>query len=79
MKALYVVRSSVVPRKDFAQWRTGFGAQLGIVAFPGKIMADSETQKLERKNFFKMIVEKVDGAGGARGGGYPDGPFGEAW
>ena len=28
-------------------------------------MADSETQKLERKDFFKRIVEKVDvGVGG---------------
>ena len=26
---------------------TGFGGQVGNVAFPGKIMADSETQKLE--------------------------------
>ena len=26
---------------------TGFGGQLGNVAFPGKIMADGETQKLE--------------------------------
>jgi len=24
-------------------------------------MADSETQKLERKDFFQRIVEKVDG------------------
>ena len=31
------------------------------MAFPGKIMADSETQKLELKNFFKRIVEKIDG------------------
>ena len=44
-----------------AQSATGFGGQLGNVAFPGKIMADSETQKLERKDFFKRIVEKVDG------------------
>ena len=27
-------------------------------------MADSETQKLERKDFFQRIVEKVDGGGG---------------
>ena len=26
---------------------TGFGGQVGNVAFPAKIMADSETQKLE--------------------------------
>ena len=26
---------------------TGFGGQVGNVAFPGKIMAESETQKLE--------------------------------
>ena len=26
---------------------TGFGDQVGNVAFPGKIMADSETQKFE--------------------------------
>ena len=51
---------------------TGFGGQLGNVAwlsqaFPGKIMADNVTQKLEKKDFFKRIVEKVDvrrGAGG---------------
>ena len=30
-----------------AQSVTGFGGQLGNVAFPGKIMVDSETQKLE--------------------------------
>ena len=30
------------------------------MAFPGKVMADSETQKLERKDFFQRIVEKVD-------------------
>ena len=35
--------------------------QVGNVAFLGKIMADSETQKLERKDFFQRIVEKVDG------------------
>ena len=29
------------------QTLSGFGGQLGNVAFPGKIMADSETQKLE--------------------------------
>ena len=40
---------------------TGFVDQVGNVAFPGKIMADSETQKLERKKyFFQRIVEKVD-------------------
>ena len=40
------------------------------MAFPGKIMADSETQKLERKDFFQRIVEKVDG-------GVLNGPFRE--
>ena len=30
-----------------AQEAPGFGGQLGNVAFPGKIIADSETQKLE--------------------------------
>ena len=30
-----------------AQSATGFGGQLGNVAFPGKILAGSETQKLE--------------------------------
>ena len=54
-----------------AQSATGFGGQIGNVAFPGKIMADSETQKLERKDFFQRTVEKVDG------GGLPNGPFGE--
>ena len=29
-----------------SQSATGFGGQLGNVAFPGKIMADRETQKL---------------------------------
>ena len=29
------------------QSATGFGGQLGNVAFPGKIMADGETQMLE--------------------------------
>ena len=38
-----------------------FGGQVGNVTFPGKIMADSETQKLERMDFFQRIVEKVDG------------------
>ena len=38
--------------------------QVGNVAFPGKVMADSETQKLERKDFFQRIVDKVD-VGGA--------------
>ena len=48
-----------------AQLRSGFGRQLGNVAFPGKIMAHSETQKLELRDFFKRIVEKVDwGSGG---------------
>ena len=54
---------------------TGFGGQIGNVVFPGKIMADSETQKLECKDFFKRIVENVDGGWG--GGGVPDVPFGE--
>ena len=43
------------------QSATGFGGQVGNVAFPGRIMADSETQKLERKDFFQRIVEKVNG------------------
>ena len=30
------------------------------MAFPGKIMADNETQKLECKDIFKRIVEKVE-------------------
>ena len=34
-------------RTEDAQSATGFGGQLGNVAFPGKIMAESETQKLE--------------------------------
>ena len=38
------------------------------MAFPGKVMADSETQKLERKDFLKRIVEKVYGVGGGVGG-----------
>ena len=31
------------------------------MAFPGKVMAESETQKLECKDLFKRIVEKVHG------------------
>ena len=50
---------------------TDFGGQVGNVALPGKIIADSENQKLERKDFFQRIVEKVDG------GGFPNCPFGE--
>ena len=41
--------------------------------FPGKIMADSETQNLERKDFFQRIVKKVDGGRGV----FLNGPFGE--
>ena len=44
-----------------AQSVTGFAGQVGNMAFPGKVMADRETQKLERKDFFQRIVEKVDG------------------
>ena len=72
MKALYVVRSSGVDSEEGicmmedAQSATGFGGQVGNVAFPGKIIADSDTQKLEGKDYFMRIVEKVDG------------PFGEA-
>jgi len=58
-----------------SQLATGFGGQVGNVALRGKIMADSETQKLDRKDFFQSIVEKVDGRGGGEGG--PNGPFGE--
>ena len=54
-----------------SQSATGFGGQVGNVAIPGKVMADSEIQKLERKDFFQRIVEKVDG------GGVPNGPFRE--
>ena len=50
---------------------TVFGGQLGNVAFPGEIMADSETQKLERKDFFQRIIQKVDV------GVFPNGPFRE--
>ena len=51
--------------------QTGFEGQVGNVAFPGKIMADSETQKIEGKDFFKRIVENVDW------GGVPHSPFRE--
>ena len=44
-----------------SQSATGFGGQVGNVAFQGKIMVDSETQKLERKDFSQRIVAKVDG------------------
>ena len=33
--------------EDSQSEATGFGGQVGNVAFPGKIMAFSETQKLE--------------------------------
>ena len=52
-----------------AKSATGFGGHLGNVAFPGKIMSDNETQKLELKDFFKRIVEKVDMGGGGGGEG----------
>ena len=42
-----------------SQSATGFGGQVGNVAFPGKIMADSETQKLERKDFFHLVVRQL--------------------
>ena len=51
--------------------QTDLGGQVGNVAFPGKVMADRETQKLERKDFFQRIVEKVDGRG------FLNGPFEE--
>ena len=41
--------------------QTGFEGQVGNVAFPGKIMADSETQKLERKDFFKCPISVFNG------------------
>ena len=47
-------------RKD-SQSATAFGGQVENMDFPGKIMSDSETQKLERKDFFQRIVEKVGG------------------
>ena len=60
---MYVVMSSGGPRKDCtvegAQSTTGFGGQVGNVAFPGKIMADSETQKLKRKDFFHLAVRQL--------------------
>ena len=28
------------------------------MTFPGKVMADSETQKLERKDFFQSFLEE---------------------
>ena len=43
-----------------SQSAIGFGGQVGNVAFPGKMMADIETQKFERKDFFQRIVKKVD-------------------
>ena len=53
-----------------SQLATGFGGEVGNVDFSGKLMADSETQKLERKDIFQRIVEKVDwsGVGGCRWG-----------
>ena len=49
-----------------SQSATGFGGQVGNVAFAGKIMADSETQKLEGNDFFQRVVEKVNGGGGCQ-------------
>ena len=49
MKALYVLRwakEGLYTTED-SQSGNGFGGQVGNVAFPGKIMADRETQKLE--------------------------------
>ena len=42
-----------------SQSATGFGGEVGNVAFPRKIMADNETQKLERKDFFQRIFQTV--------------------
>ena len=36
-----------------SQSATGFGGEVSNVAFPRKVMADSETQKLERKDFLE--------------------------
>ena len=44
-----------------SQSATGFGGKVGNMVSPVKVMADSETQKLERKDFFQRIVDKVDG------------------
>ena len=41
-----------------AQSATGFGGQLGNAAFPGKIMADSETQKHEIDYGNRMTLEE---------------------
>ena len=49
-----------------SQSATGFGGEVGNVTFPGKVMADRETKKLERNDFFQRIVEKVDGGGSKR-------------
>ena len=49
---------------------TGFGGQLLHVSFPGKIMANRETQRFEWKDFIKRIVENIVGR-------FPDGPFRE--
>ena len=53
-----------------AQSETGFFGQLGDVAFPGKIMADRETQKLERTSS-RGLLRKWMGEGGLNC------PFGE--
>ena len=40
-----------------SQLATSFGGQVGNVAFPGKILADSETQKLDsetQKQYLKL-------------------------
>ena len=41
-----------------AQSANGFGGQLGNVAFPGKIMADSETQKLDERTSSRGLWRK---------------------
>ena len=45
-----------------ARSATGFGGQVGNVAFPGKIRADSEIQKLEGKDFFQFVTESEEAA-----------------
>ena len=37
---------------------TGFGGQLGNMAFPGKVMADRETQKLEKSTSSRGLLRK---------------------
>ena len=43
---------------DDSYLATGFGGQVGNVVFPGKIMADSETQKIDERTSSRGLLRK---------------------